>query len=55
MGKKKRDDGAAEEVEPEDEHEEEEEDAGFTVEKIIDMRVKGGKKEYLLKWKGYPE
>jgi hypothetical protein len=53
MGKKKRED--TEDVEAEEEQEEEEEESGFTVERIIDMRVKGGKKEFLLKWKGYPE
>ena len=35
--------------------EEEEEEEEYVVEKILDVRVKGGKKEFYLKWKGYPE
>lgn len=44
-------------VEPMNEEaaEEEEEEEEYVVEKILDSRIKNGKKEFFLKWKGYNE
>lgn len=42
------------EVDDKDDGDEEEEEE-FVVEKVVDTRMRSGKKEYLLKWKGYPD
>jgi chromobox protein 1 len=48
--KKKDEDSPPSPVEQEEEEEEE-----YTVERVTDMRIKNGKKEFLLKWKNYPD
>lgn len=35
--------------------EKQEEEEEYIVEKILDKRIVGGKTEFFLKWKGYPE
>ena len=41
--------------EEEEEGEESEEDEEYSVERILEKRVKKGKVEYCVKWKGYAE
>jgi len=54
--KTKKDDAIEEpEIEDAEGGEEEEEEEEFQVEKVMDMRYRGNRKEYLLKWKGYPD
>ena len=52
---KSKDDDVVDVNRDDDENEDDDDEEEYQVEKIIDSRMVRGRKEYLLKWKGYPD